>query len=113
MGVGGYFMNDSVYSPLDQAILLRKQSEIMTLATLFDKQLETLWRRAEDFSSDGFIRTQTTSLISAPSPLDYIPEYLELLQHLRVNKLPIVHGFVDLQIYDMDLRQIVGLTGVA
>ena len=42
-------MNDSVYSPLDQAILLRKQSEIMTLATLFDKQLETLWRRAEDF----------------------------------------------------------------
>ena len=49
MGVGGYFMIDSVYSPLDQAILLRKQSEIMTLATLFDKQLETLWRRAEDF----------------------------------------------------------------
>ncbi|GEM_PF-6007194 len=46
-------------------------------------------------------------------PLDYIPEYLELLQHLRVNKLLIVHGFVDLQIYDMDLRQIVGLTGVA
>ena len=59
-------MIDSVYSPLDQAILLRKQSEIMTLATLSDKQLETLWRRAENFSSDGFIRTQTTRLISAP-----------------------------------------------
>ena len=106
-------MIDSVYSPLDQAILLRTQSETMTLATLFDKQLETLWTRAEDFSSDGFIRTQTKMLISASRPLDQMPEYQELLQHLRLNKLPIVHGFVDLQIYDMDLRQIVGLTGVA
>ena len=112
MGVGGYFMIDSVYGSLDRAILLRTQSETMTLATLFDKHLETLGRRAEDFSSDGFIRTQTERLISSHGSPQSQPEYEHLLTHLKVNKLPIVPGFIDLQIYNTERELLLSLTGI-
>ena len=102
MSVGGYFMTNSVYGPLDREIRLRLQSETMALATLFDKQLESLGRRAEDFSSDGFIRTQVESIISSTSPQE---SHERLLDHLRVNKLPIVQEFVDLHIYDLNQKK--------
>ncbi|MBT4138051.1 MAG: HAMP domain-containing protein [Candidatus Latescibacteria bacterium] len=106
-------MINSVYTPLDREILLRLQSEAVTLATLFDKQLESLGRRAEDFSSDGFIRTQTKMLVSTTSSHISHPAYEKLEQHLRLNKLPIVQEFVDLHIYDLDKTKIIGLGTVS
>lgn len=106
-------MINSVYTPLDREILLRLQSETVTLATLFDRQLESLERRAEDFSSDGFIRTQTEELISATAPQIAHPAYEKLQQHLRINKLPIVQEFVDLHIYNLDKKKIIGLNNVS
>ena len=57
--IGGYFVINSVYAPLNQEILRRLQSESLAQATVFEQKLEMLARRSEDFASDGFIRTQT------------------------------------------------------
>ncbi|MDP6037445.1 MAG: HAMP domain-containing protein, partial [Candidatus Latescibacteria bacterium] len=113
MSVGGYFVINSVYTPLDREILLRLQSETVTLATLFDKQLESLGRRAEDFSSDGFIRTQTEMLNSTTGSNIIHPAYKRLQQHLRINKLPIVEEFVDLHIYNLKKEKMIGLDNVS
>lgn len=102
--IGGYFVINSVYAPLNQEILLRLQSESLAQATLFEQKLEMLARRSEDFASDGFIRTQTQNQLTqenAPGSLE------ELRQHLLVNKLPLVDEFVDLQIFNMQGNKII------
>jgi signal transduction histidine kinase len=104
--IGGYFVINSVYAPLNQEILLRLQSESLAQATIFDKKLEMLARRAEDFSSDGFIRTQTEGLVSQSGDVRSISQ---LRQHLLVNKLPLVDEFVDLQIFDLNGDKVVGV----
>lgn len=114
-GIGGYFVVNSVYSPLNREILLRLQSESLAQATLFDKKLETLARRAEDFASDGFIRTKTAEWLSRQAGASKQAEEVrrQLRTHLRVNKLPLVGEFVDLQIYDLAKHRIVGVLGNA
>ncbi|RMF59433.1 MAG: HAMP domain-containing protein [Calditrichaeota bacterium] len=115
-GVGGYFVIDSVYAPLNQEILQRLQSETFAQATIFDKKLETLARRAEDFSSDGFIRTQTGLLVSPlkrQDPARWLQVRERLKTHLRVNKLPLVPEFSDLQIYDLHKKRLVSLSNAA
>lgn len=109
--IGGYFVITSVYGPLNDEILLRLQSESLAQATLIDKKLELLHRRAEDFASDGFIRTQTEILLSPTTgPEERIFRARERLQrHLRVNKLPLIPEFFDLQVYDLTLRKLVGV----
>ena len=107
-GVGGYFVIDSVYSPMNREILLRLQSETFAQATVFDKKLETLARRTEDFSSDGFIRTQTELLVSRDDP----QARERLRTHLQVNKLPLVREFVDLQVYSLDRQRLVSLHAI-
>ncbi len=105
-GIGGYFVVNSVYAPLNQEILLRLQSESFAQATIFDKKLEMLARRAEDFSSDGFIRTETRRQIARPG--DNI-SLAQLRHHLEVNKLPLVDEFVDLQIFDLDGNMLISV----
>ncbi|MCG8604131.1 HAMP domain-containing protein, partial [bacterium] len=105
-GIGGYFVINSVYAPLNQEILLRLQSESLAQATIFDKKLEMLARRAEDFASDGFIRTETEELIKRP---DNARSAEALQGHLRVNKLPLIDEFVDLHIFDLDGRKLSGI----
>lgn len=101
-GIGGYFVMNVVYEPLNREIFLRLQSETFAQKTIFDKKLETLKRRAEDFSSDGFIRSLTFSLIrdSKDSPAGQAKLQEQLKRHLLINKLPLVPEFVDLQIFD-------------
>jgi len=109
-GIGGYLVIRSVYSPLSNEILLRLESESLAQATLFDKKFDMLARRSEDFASDGFIRTHTDELVSlaagrsnqSGSSTRSKEEVRNLLQtHLRVNKLPLVQEFVELQVYDL------------
>ena len=108
MTVGGYFLINSVYTPMNHEILKRLQTETMSFSMLFDRKLASLGRRAADFSSDGFIRTQTQLLLVSESA-----DRSELLQHLQVNKLSIVDEFVDLQIYDMAHSKILGANATA
>lgn len=114
--IGGYFMLHSVYAPLNEQILTRLQSESMAQATLFDKKLETLARRAEDFSSDGFIRTQTELLVTVQQGNNRQDGKAvgsriaqALLDHLRHNKLPLEPNFYDLQVYGLQQSKLVGL----
>lgn len=113
VGGVGYFVINSVYAPLSQEIFRRVQSESLTLATLFDTRLEALARRAEDFSSDGFIRTQTEALVRAAASLSGDPETTRasesLRWHLRINKLPIIPEMIDLQVYDLSRRQLLNI----
>ena len=113
-GFGGYFVINSVYSPLNQEILQRLKSESLAQATIFDKKLEMLARRSEDFSSDGFIRNKTAELIPSLSRqsdrnLRAKSATRELKDHMRVNKLPLIDEFVDLLIFDLDNIQIVSV----
>ncbi len=105
-GIGGYFVINSVYAPLNQEILLRLQSESLAQATIFDKKLEMLARRSEDFASDGFIRTQTANLVNELAEARFLGP---LQKHLLVNKLPLVAEFIDLQILDLDGNKVIGV----
>ncbi len=114
VGLGGYIILNSVYTSLNNEILSRMKSESFAQAAIFDKKLETLGRRAEDFSSDGFIRARTEELIESRTAGKFEgPRWRKtrkLLQdHLRVNKLPLIKEFVDLQIYDLDRHKIAGV----
>ncbi len=117
-GIGGYFIVNSVYTSLDNEILTRLKSESFAQATIFDKKIETLNRRAEDFSSDGFIRARTAEFVQADgeklSQTQDREKIREVLKnHLRVNKLPLISEFVDLQIYDLNEHKIVGVRDTA
>ena len=109
-GIVGYFIIHSVYTSLDLEILKRLKNESLAQATIFDKKLETLIRRSEDFASDGFIRTQTSILIASPENSvdeeqgnNLLAETKHILRrHLVENKLPLVDEFLDLQIYSPD-----------
>ncbi|KAA3595920.1 MAG: HAMP domain-containing protein [Calditrichaeota bacterium] len=105
-GIGGYFVINSVYAPLNQEILFRLQSESLAQATIFDKKLETLVRRVEDFASDGFIRTQTKIQLENPNQTRSLEE---LKRHLLLNKLSLVTEFADLQIYDLKGERIISV----
>ncbi|MFQ5630906.1 MAG: HAMP domain-containing protein, partial [bacterium] len=119
-GVGSFFVITSVYSPLSREILLRLQSESLAQATIFDKKLETLNRRTEDFASDGFIRTQTEILAAGHAGVpashadaDLLAAHDALQNHLRVNKLPLIKEFIDLHVYDLKLQKLAGIRAEA
>ncbi|NOY05855.1 MAG: HAMP domain-containing protein, partial [Chlorobi bacterium] len=114
VGLGGYFILNSVYRSLNNEILSRMKSESFAQAAIFDKKLETLARRAEDFSSDGFIRARTEELVENGATGNTRnakwKKTRKLLQdHLRVNKLPLIAEFADLQIYDLNRHKIAGV----
>jgi len=110
-GAGGYFIVNSVYDSLDKEIISRLRSESLAQAVIFDKKLETFGRRAEDFASDGFIRTQTEILTSSSNRKKafYLKTRQKLENHLENNKLPLIEEFVDLQIFDLNFKQIAGV----
>lgn len=110
-GIGGYIIINSIYHMLDQEILSRVESELITRTILLDKKIETLCRRSEDFSSDGFIRTHTEYLIkTADKKSDsYRHDREKLKIHLQLNKLPLVDEFIDLQIYDLESKELLSV----
>ncbi len=109
-GVGGYFIINSVYDSLENEILSRLRSESLAQAAIFDKKLETLARRAEDFASDGFIRTQTEILTNPEFTLNVKKQAKNRLKnHLRNNKLPLVAEFFDLQVLDSEDHHLVSI----
>lgn len=97
-GVAGYLVANSVYHSLESEILSRLRSESIAHAVMFDKSMDALGRRAQDFASDGFIRTQTTRL-SGDAP-GIAGEDLE--RHLQTNKLPLESTFTNLLVFDTE-----------
>ena len=95
-GIGGYLVANSIYHSMEAEIQNRLQSEAYAQATILDKKFETLSRRAEDFASDGYIRTHTESMIDNP----ITAEKEALNTHLRDNKLPLETVFTGLAILD-------------
>ncbi|MEE9118047.1 MAG: histidine kinase dimerization/phospho-acceptor domain-containing protein, partial [Calditrichia bacterium] len=113
-GIGGYLIVNSVYDSLDREIMTRLKNESLAQATLFDKRLEMLLRRAEDFSSDGFIRARTDEIVQSNAGTGSYKNKQtnrQVLQtHLRVNKLPLIDEFFDLQIFDIEYNKITGVS---
>ena len=109
-GMGGYFIINSVYDSLENEILSRLKSESLAQAAIFDKKLETLARRAEDFASDGFIRTQTEILTNQQiNQAQKRQAKIRLKNHLLKNKLPLIAEFFDLQVLDSHYSTLVSI----
>ncbi len=111
-GFGGYFVVNSVYRGLDKEIQIRLKSESMAQAVIFDQKLETLKRRAEDFASDGFIRSNMKILLDQYAVRDektVLPKVHQALKkHLIENKLPLVEDFAAIEIYNKDKNLLTG-----
>lgn len=104
-GVGGYLISVSAGEALEQEILRRLRTESDAISRSLEAKLTLLGRRAEDFASDGFIRSQLELLVEA-SDADDLPGRQEdrarLLRHLRRNKFPLVQPLADLQLHLRD-----------
>ncbi len=97
-GVAGYLVANSVYRSLESEILSRLRSESIAHAVMFDKSMDALGRRSQDFASDGFIRTQTAKLVQGAAS----PARSALERHLRKNKLPLEPTFTNLLVFDTE-----------
>jgi two-component system, NtrC family, sensor kinase len=107
-GVGGYLISVSAGSALEREISLRLKAEGVALARELSARLHLLGRRAEDFASDGFIRTRTVDLLiqegadAASREGSFV--YHELREHLAANKFPLVQPLAGLALCDAEGR---------
>lgn len=87
-GVGGFLVSSTARAVLEEEIRGRLVFHARVSARALDREMGLLTRRAEDFASDGLIRTALVRL----RELDDGPERggvaAELRDHLRENKLP-------------------------
>ena len=109
-GFGGYLISVSAGSALESEINLRLHSQATLLASSLEHQLELLGRRAEDFASDGFIRTHADQLQSG-STAHRSELRNRLQQHLANNKLPLVPSVSDISILDTEGKTITSVHG--
>lgn len=97
-GVGGYLVSVSAGDALEDEISRRLEMEAHAYAQQLESQLELLGRRAEDFASDGFIRTRLLTLAQHDDPHDAGAVREELIRHLTSNKFPLVPTLSDLAV---------------
>jgi len=102
-GVGGYLISTAVQKTLEKEITFRLQSQAKAISGMLDAHLELLSRRAEDFASDGFIRTQLASATVRRETHSH-PEFNNiahsLQKHLVENKFPLIDALRDLRVCD-------------
>jgi signal transduction histidine kinase len=113
-GVGGYLISVSAGEALEQEILLRLRAESDAVARSLEARLTLLGRRAEDFASDGFIRTHVERLLDsadAGGAAGWHASHERLLAHLRRNKYPLVQPLADLALYRRDGGMLVSVRG--
>ncbi|NOZ08373.1 MAG: HAMP domain-containing protein [FCB group bacterium] len=106
-GLGGFLIIKSVHASLSREIQTRLKSETVAQASVFDQHLLLLGRRSQDFASDGFIRTQTELLETDPQTESKTKE--RLINHLLINKLPIVEEFSNLLVFDNNSNLLVSV----
>ncbi len=95
-GVGGTLAWSTAEDALEEALLERLDLRAQAWGGGLDAHLSTLLRRAEDFASDGYIRTLTAELLSGDGQAGALAADLD--QHLLHNKLPLEEAFTDLSI---------------
>jgi len=89
-GVGGVVVTSAAQNALRDQITLRLDERAAATRMVVRHHLDLLGRRAEDFASDGFIRTSLEALESGDASA-----LAPLRNHLVANKLPLVGAFVD------------------
>jgi len=107
-GVGGFVVTSTAQEALGHQIQARLDERAAATRMIVRHHLELIGRRAEDFASDGFIRTSLEAIrngdLSAAEPLR---------RHLLVNKLPLVAAFVDAAVLEPDGRAALEVHGGA
>ncbi|MCR4315597.1 MAG: ATP-binding protein [Planctomycetes bacterium] len=112
-GVGGIVISNTAKEALEEQIDGRLRDSLKTDAIIAERCFELLGRRAQDFASDGYIRTEherLTKLRAESRGADKSPEddesfetvYAELRRHFVENKLAIVPEFVDAELLDTE-----------
>ncbi len=96
-GVGGFVVTSTAQTALGDQIRTRLDERAAATRMIVRHHLDLVGRRAEDFASDGFIRTSLERIeagdASAAEPLR---------KHLVANKLPLVAAFVDASVLGSD-----------
>jgi signal transduction histidine kinase len=99
-GVGGYLISVSAGSALEREIGLRISAESAGLSRELSAHLHLIGRRAEDFASDGYIRTQMEALLTengeGAGTSGRRDIHDRLSAHLARNKFPLIPALVDL-----------------
>lgn len=102
-GITGLVTALTAQQLLESQVLREMNHLASAQARTVEAQLELLHRRAEDFSSDGYIRTRTEQLIRPDLTTQQRTESAEALKaHMIRNKLPLVGAFVDSSVLAMD-----------
>ncbi|MFZ1729834.1 MAG: ATP-binding protein [Bacteroidota bacterium] len=104
-GVGGYMVSTFARDSLEKEVLQRLRSESARIALHLDNRLDMFIRRAEDFASDGYIRTKLESAslrMRGSGSNEKLAE--DLRSHLVRNKFPLIQGLANLSIHAADGR---------
>ena len=107
-GVGGFVVTDTAQEALEAQIRKRLDERALATGLVVGHHLALVGRRAEDFASDGYIRSAVEALARGEAGAAD-----GLRTHLVVNKLPIVDAFVDAAILDASGRVILNVHGGA
>ena len=95
-GVGGYLVSRSARESLEDEILTSLRFQSQFYATLLEGNLRALALRAQDFASDGYIRTRFAQLQEGGDSGESEGVEAELRRHLLENKLPLEPAFLNL-----------------
>ncbi|MHC4850030.1 MAG: HAMP domain-containing protein, partial [Planctomycetota bacterium] len=107
-GAGGFVVTSTAQEELKHQIQLRLDEKAAATWMVVRHHLDLVGRRAEDFASDGFIRTSLAAIQggdeAAAAPLR---------THLIDNKLPLVDAFVDAAVLGVDGSPVLEVHGGA
>jgi len=100
-GLGGFVVNATAREALTSQILRRLDGRSEATRVTIEQHLDLIGRRAEDFASDGFIRSEWSRILATATDAT-VPngDADPLRRHLTKNKLPIVASFVDAALLD-------------
>ena len=104
-GIGGVVLTREANAALEEQIQRRLDERAGALEVVVERHLDLHRRRAEDFASDGFIRSQLERLVAeeaAGRTAEAGTVRAGLERHLAVNKLPLVKAFVGAVLYAAD-----------
>ncbi len=106
-GIGGVVLTSEARTALTEQIERRLDERAASVHVVVEGHLDLHGRRAEDFASDGFIRSSLSQLVEHRSHDDgdaASAVHAALEQHLRDNKLPLVPSFVGAVLLTTDGR---------
>jgi len=104
-GIGGVVLTTEARDALTEQIEKRLDERAAAVHVVVERHLELHGRRAEDFASDGFIRSRLDQLVASEARGDAEASrdiHAALDNHLNDNKLPLVPSFVGAVLFTTD-----------